>query len=140
MRADILADRCARHIGASSLGFLHTGKRQRTDCWKAAGDEAGTAQEAATIETNARLTADCRCETAATRLALCSLINTAPPPSARISVDLVEGLHIGRVCLVTGLLFIRIRFGRGALGGERPGRGRNQTRAGAHRAQKIATA
>src|SRR5262245_34293890 len=68
------------------------------------------------------------------------LINTAQPPSARISVDLVEGLHIGRVCLVTGLLFIRIRFGRGALGGERPGRGRNQTRAGAHRAQKIATA
>src|SRR4029077_15669927 len=33
------------------------------------------------------------------------LINTARPPSARISVDFIEGLHVGGIRLVPGLLF-----------------------------------
>jgi hypothetical protein len=70
--ADVLANCGSADIRASGFGFLHAGERQCADCCKPAGDEAGTAQESTTIETNARLTADCRCETAATRLALCS--------------------------------------------------------------------
>src|SRR5262249_61363538 len=66
MSADILANGGAADIRTGGLGFLHTGKRQRTDCCKASSNETGTAQETTTIETNARLTADCRCETAAT--------------------------------------------------------------------------
>ena len=61
MRADILANGGPAHIRSGGFGLLHAGKWQRTDCRKAAGDETGTAQEATTIETNARLTADCRC-------------------------------------------------------------------------------
>src|SRR5262245_40152499 len=70
--ADILANGGPADIRTGGFGFLHAGKRQCTDCCKAAGDETGTAQESTTIETNARLTADCRCKTASTRLALCS--------------------------------------------------------------------
>src|SRR5262245_28329470 len=70
--ADILANGGPANVRTGRLGFLHAGKRQCTDCCKAAGNETGTAQESTTIETNARLTADCRCKTASTRLALCS--------------------------------------------------------------------
>jgi len=70
--ADILANGGPADIRTGGFGFLHAGERQCTDCCKAAGNEAGTAQESTTIETNARLTADCRCKTASTRLALCS--------------------------------------------------------------------
>src|SRR5215475_2607265 len=73
VRADILANGCPNDIRTGGFGFLHARERQCTDCRKAAGNETGTAQEGATIETNARLTTDCRYKTAATRLALCSL-------------------------------------------------------------------
>src|SRR5262245_27301436 len=70
--ADILANGGPANICTGGFGFLHAGKRECTDRRKAAGDDTGTSQESTTIEANARLTADRRCKTAATRLALCS--------------------------------------------------------------------
>src|SRR5262245_37865075 len=72
VRADILANGRPADVRTRGFGFLHTRERQRADRCKAAGHQAGTTQEATTIETNARLTADSRCKAAATRLALCS--------------------------------------------------------------------
>src|SRR5664280_3214371 len=67
------------------------------------------------------------------------LISTAQPPLARKTVDPVVGLHVIGF-LVAGLLFVRVGFGSGGLGGERHRRGHRQACAGAHRAQEVATA
>jgi hypothetical protein len=85
MRADIFPDGGARDIGSGRLRFLHARERERTYCCQAAGDETGTAQEATTIETNARLAADRRREIAATCLALCSFDQHG---SASLSLDI----------------------------------------------------
>jgi hypothetical protein len=52
---------------------LHTCERQCAECGKATGDEAGTAQEVAAIETTADLSTNRRCEVAAMCLTFCSL-------------------------------------------------------------------
>ena len=73
MRADVLADGGAGDIGAGRFRLAHAGERERADGGETSGNQAGLAQEGAAIETAARLIADRRCETAATRLAFCSL-------------------------------------------------------------------
>jgi hypothetical protein len=85
MRADILPDSGAGDIGAGSFRFLHARERKRTYCCQAAGDETGTAQEATTIETSGRLTADRRREITATCLSLCSFDQHG---SASLSLDI----------------------------------------------------
>src|SRR5450759_1464047 len=71
--ADVLADGGAGDIGAGRFRLAHADERERADGCEASRNQTGLTQEAAAIETAARLIADRRYETAATCLAFCSL-------------------------------------------------------------------
>ena len=75
MRADVLPGR-QRRAGRrrrAGLGLADCAERQRAERGKAAGGEARTAQEAATIETTACLDWESRNKDAAVSFALCPL-------------------------------------------------------------------
>src|SRR5664279_1844741 len=127
MRADVLADGGAGHVGSGRFRFAHAGERERADGCEASHNQTRLTQEAAAIET-ARLIADRRCETAATCLAFCSLdqhgsasylifahdlfrkpvSNFRDHALARKTVDLVVGLHVIGF-LVAGLFLLRYK-------------------------------
>src|SRR6185369_980006 len=66
------------------------------------------------------------------------LMSMVRPPSARIPVDAVVGLHVIGF-FVAGLLLVGVGLRGRGVGGKRRCRRHSQTRAGAHRAQEVAT-
>src|SRR5262249_48639835 len=138
--ADAFTDRGSRDVGASGFSSLDARKRQRADRGETARDQTGLTQKTTAIETASSLIAKRRCKVAATGRTFCALDQHGASPSAWIAINSVEALHVGGVRLVTGFLLFRVRFGSGGFGRKRGGCGHSQTRAGAHRAQEVATA
>ena len=96
MRADAFADGHGRALGGRRTGFglLHARKRQGAERGEAAGGETRPAQESAAVEAFVVLAGEGG-EMTAARLTFCSLDQHGVPPSARITVDAVIGLHLG---------------------------------------------
>src|SRR5262249_31182697 len=143
MRADALADGDLRAGGrrGTRLGLAHAAKRQRAERGEAAGGEAGATQKGAAIETAVALAWERAGERAATSLTFRSLDQHGLPPSARVSIDPIEGLHLLRVRLVARLALLIVAFAIGArFVRQRCGARRRDGGARAERAQEFTTA
>ena len=122
MRADALADgdRGAWRGRRTGLRLAHAGERQRAQGRETAGSQARAAQESAAIETThssslAKAASEPRC------LSRSVLLISTVPPSARITVDAIKGLHvIGFLVARLALLIVGLAVGYG-LGRERNG-------------------